>query len=159
MTTTIRLREVLEEDLPIFFDQQRDPDGVHMAAFTVKDPSDWSAYLVHWTRILDDPIVTMRTILLGEEVVGSILCFQQFGETEVSYWLGKDYWGRGLATQALAEFLKIVTTRPLVGRTAADNVASRRVMEKCGFQVIGVERGYANARSAEIDEYVLKLTG
>jgi RimJ/RimL family protein N-acetyltransferase len=40
---------------------------------------------------------------------------------------------------------------------AHDNVASRRVLEKCGFRAIATERGFAEARSGEIEEVVLRL--
>jgi RimJ/RimL family protein N-acetyltransferase len=86
-----------------------------------------------------------------------VLSIEQFGEREVSYWIGKEYWGRGIATKALTLFLEELKVRPLYARAAKDNVASLRVLAKCGFKVVGEDRGYANARGAEIEEYVLKL--
>jgi RimJ/RimL family protein N-acetyltransferase len=75
----------------------------------------------------------------------------------VSYWLGKEYWGKGIATEALGLFLGIIEERPLYARAAKDNAASIRVLEKCGFVISGCERGFANARGEEIDEVVLVL--
>ena len=75
----------------------------------------------------------------------------------MTYWIGRSYWGRGIATNALEALLTLDGSRPMHARVAADNVASRRVLEKCGFQVIGTDRGFAEARSAEIDELVLRL--
>lgn len=153
----VSLRAVRPTDLAIFFEQQQDPEANWMAAFTVKDPQDRAAYLARWTRIIDDPTITMRTIVTDGDVAGSIVCFEEDGERSVSYWIGREFWGRGVATQALAEFLDQVTVRPLFARVAKDNLASRRVLAKCGFVICGEDKGYANARRAEIEEFILRL--
>jgi RimJ/RimL family protein N-acetyltransferase len=57
------------------------------------------------------------------------------GQREVGYWVGRDFWGRGLATKALKIFLEIEETRPLYGVVAVHNIASQRVLEKCGFKI------------------------
>ena len=159
LTGDIRLRCVADEDLPIFFRQQLDPDANHMAAFTRKDPTDEAAFTAHWNRIRADDTVTIRTVLCGGQVAGSVASFvdPELGEPEVTYWIGKEYWGRGIATAALQQFLKVQTARPLYGRAAADNLASLRVLQKCGFAVVRSERGFANARGEEIEEVVLQL--
>ena len=154
---TVNLREVLPEDIPIFFQQQLDPEANFMAAFTAKDPTDRSAFDRHWEQILADDSTLNRTILFGDQVAGNIASFVHFGHQSVSYWIGKEYWGRGIATRALLLFLKEIETRPLFGRAARDNVASIRVLEKCGFTICGYDRGFANARQSEIDEVILKL--
>jgi RimJ/RimL family protein N-acetyltransferase len=159
MTGTILLRDVVEDDLPIFFTQQLDPDANNMAAFTARDPGDRQAFNAHWCRMLSDSTITVKTITLDEKVVGSVLSYEEGGRPEVSYWLGKEYWGKGLATQALTEFLTHLNqTRPIFARVATDNLGSRRVLEKCGFRVIGEAVSYANARGEEIEELLLELT-
>jgi RimJ/RimL family protein N-acetyltransferase len=92
-------------------------------------------------------------------VVGSVAKFldKEFGKPEVTYWIGKEYWGMGLATQALSRLLGDVKERPIYGRAAKDNVASIRVMEKCGFRILGSSRGFANARGKETEEAILEL--
>ena len=102
MTIDVRLRLVEDKDLPIFFEQQRDPEAVRMAAFTHKDPADRNAFNAHWTRIRGDPRITTRTILAGGRVVGNIAAFVDdvFGRQEVTYWIGKEFWGQGIATRA-----------------------------------------------------------
>lgn len=153
------LREVADDDLPLFFDNQRDPEAVRMAAFTSKDPDDRVAFDAHWTRIRARDDILIRTIVVNGRVVGSVLSYVMEGETEVSYWISRDYWGRGIATAALAEFLTIQTTRPIYARAAKDNTGSLRVLAKCGFRIIGEDRGFANGRGQEIEEYVLELAG
>jgi RimJ/RimL family protein N-acetyltransferase len=151
------LREVHDSDLPVFFRQINDPEAALMAAFTVRDPADWDAFDTHWKRIRASSDVVNRTVLADGDVVGSTAVYGEPGEREVTYWIDRAYWGRGIATRALRALLAEVPERPLYARAAADNAGSRRVLEKCGFRVTEHARGYANARGAEIDEVVLTL--
>jgi len=155
----LELRAVQAEDLDVFFEMQRDPLASRMAAFTAKDPSDREAFREHWDRILADDRVTMRTVLVDGRAVGDVGSFfdPELGRPEVTYWIEREHWGRGLATRALAALLRQVTTRPLYARAAADNAASIRVLEKCGFVPVGKGRGFANARGEETEEVVLRL--
>lgn len=155
----ILLRDVTNDDLVILFEQQQDPVANWNAAFTVKDPRDWAAFAAKWARILGDRTVTAQTIVCGGLVAGNIGSFiaPWSGQREVTYWVGREYWGRGVATAALREFVGRLAERPLQARAAADNLASIRVLEKCGFVRIGRDRGFAEARGEEIEEVVLEL--
>jgi RimJ/RimL family protein N-acetyltransferase len=155
--TEVLLREVSAADLPIFFEQQLDAEAIAMAAFTAADPSDRAAFDAHWARILADPTTLNRTIVCDGEVAGHVACFEQEGQREVTYWLGRRHWGRGLATRALAALLELAPERPLYARAVKDNLASLRVLEKCGFAIAGEDRGYANGRGAEVEEWILIL--
>lgn len=155
LTIDIQLRDVTETDLPIFFKQQQDPDANYMAAFTAKDPTDRDAFNSHSRKILADPTVTMKTILAKGQVVGSIAKYERDGKPEVTYWIGKEHWGKGIATKALTEFLTQVKIRPIYAGAAKDNLASLRVLEKCGFIITGYGKGFANARGKEIEEAIL----
>ena len=83
-----------------------------------------------------------------------MLCHSWDGDPELSYWLGKEFWGRGIATQALALFLDVVSVRPVYARVAKDNVGSIRVLEKNGFELKEQGKWYSNARGKEVDELV-----
>lgn len=159
VTGDVVLRDVTEEDLPVFFEHQRDRSANHMAAFTARDPEDRAAFLAHWARILGNTTVLNRTVLVDGKVVGYVASFEQDGHREVSYWLGREHWGRGLATRALSAFLKQVKVRPLHARVAKDNLGSLRVLRKCGFVITGEDKGFANARGTETEEFLLILTG
>jgi len=151
------LREVRDEDVPVLFEQWADPVAAHMAAFTAPDHMDRDAFERRWARLRADETIISRAIVVDGAVAGSIGSWGAADEREVTYWVGRSFWGRGIATCALDAFLTVDPTRPLHARVASDNVASRRVLEKCGFRVVSTDRGFAQARSAEIDEFVLRL--
>ena len=125
------LRDVVESDLSIFYEQQLDPESTRMAAFPPRE--EWTVFLAHWTKILGDANCCLRTIVWNERVAGNIGSWSQEDRRLVGYWIGREYWGRGIATAALAEFLGHDRSRPLHAFVAAHNVGSIRVLEKCGF--------------------------
>jgi len=154
----IKLRRTEVADLGIFFRFQLDKEAGYLAAFMPKDPTDKAAYLAKHTKFLSDPTINNQTILVDHVIVGSVAKFVMEGEAEITYWLDKKFWGQGIATTALKDFLTMETTRPIFARVAFDNVGSQKVLEKCGFVKIGTDKGYANARQAEIEEFIYKLT-
>ncbi|MEU0038404.1 MULTISPECIES: GNAT family N-acetyltransferase [unclassified Streptomyces] len=153
----VALRPVHDSDLPVFYRQLNDPESLRTAAFTPRDPADREAFDAHWKRVRASSDVLTRTVLADGDVVGSAAVYGEPGEREVTYWIDRAYWGRGIATAALRDLLAEVPERPLYARAAADNAGSRRVLEKCGFQVTARARGYAHARGEETDEVVLTL--
>ncbi len=157
MTSDVLLRDVTAGDLATLFEQQLDPEANYMAAFISRDPADRDAFMAHWARILGDETVIKQTILVGGQVAGSVVSFLHAGRREVGYWIGKDYWGRGIATRALTAFLRQVQARPLYAGVVKDNIASLRVLQKCGFTICGEDTGFAGARGMEVEEYSLVL--
>lgn len=153
----IILRPTEIVDLELFFTFQLDKEASYLAAFTPKDPTDKIAYIEKYTKLLNDPAINMRTIIVDNAIVGSIAKFEMEGDAEITYWIDKNFWGNGVATAALKEFLIIENTRPIFGRTAFDNLSSQRVLEKCRFVKVGTDKGFANARQAEIEEFIYKL--
>src|SRR5512138_829511 len=113
MANNVKLRDVTETDLPIFFEQQSDPEAAQMAGLPSRNKE---GFMAHWIRIMADDSIQIKTILFNGDVAGNIVCFVQLGHREVGYWLGKEYWGKGIATQALGDFLKCIGTRPLYAR-------------------------------------------
>lgn len=154
---SVTLRKTEPADLEQLFLFQLDREACYLAAFMAKDHADKEAYIAKHTPFLSDPAKTTRTILVNGIIAGSVSKFIMQGDAEITYWIDKKYWGQGIATIALTEFLKIETTRPIYGRTAFDNIGSQRVLEKCGFVKIGTDRGFANERQAEIEEYIFIL--
>jgi RimJ/RimL family protein N-acetyltransferase len=139
------------------FRAMSDPESVWMAAFTPDDPTDRKRFDAHMGKVMSAPDGTLRAITWKGDLVGSISSFVLDGQTEITYWIDRAVWGRGITTQALRLFLEVVRVRPLHARAASDNAGSLRVLEKAGFQVVGTERSYATARGAEIEETILSL--
>ena len=132
----MKLRDVTEADLPIFFEHQREPDANRMAVFP---PRERDAFMVHWrTKVLGNAANKKKAIIVGDDVVGNILSWEQDGKRFVGYWIGSAYWNRGIATTALWEFVTACEkTRPLYAFVAAHNTGSIRVLEKAGFRRVG----------------------
>lgn len=157
LANNVRLRDITEEDLVLFFEQQLDPTANHMAAFTAKDPQDRETYFSNWTKRLGDTSIHKQTILFQESVAGHLSSFEFLGLPTVGYWLGKEFWGKGIATRALSLFVKQLPTRPLYARVAKDNIGSTRVLQKCGFEIVGEDKGFSHFRDEEVEEYILVL--
>jgi RimJ/RimL family protein N-acetyltransferase len=152
-TGNVRLRDVTEDDLPILFDHQLDPDASRMAAFP---PRDREAFMTHWIKILGDDDLTKKTILCDGHVAGNVASWEQAGRREVGYWIGKEHWGKGIATRALSQFLGHERGRPLYAHVAKHNVASIRVLEKCGF-TISSEEAVSLVPGDKVEEFIFEL--
>jgi RimJ/RimL family protein N-acetyltransferase len=141
------LREVVESDLDAFFEHQRDPEANEMAIFPARDRAAFDA---HWRKILADDSLIKKTIVHEGGVAGNVGSWEQDGRRLVGYWVGREFWGKGLATRALAEFVDLVTDRPLHAWVATSNVGSIRVLEKCGFVQVG-------SRTTDVEELLFEL--
>ena len=157
MSDALVLRETTEDDLPVLFEYQLQPAARHMAAFTPADSQDRQAWLARWKKIVAGDATVSMTVLLDGQVVGMVGGFVQDGEHEVTYWIGEEHWGKGIATRGLSRFLDRYGERPVYARAVKDNAASIRVLEKCGFVACGEDRGFANARGEEVDEVIFRL--
>ena len=132
MKPKIQLRDVEAADLPLFFEHQRDPIAVAMVAFNSRDRA---AFDQHWAKLLADDSLLKKTVIVDGEVAGNIGSWTAEGKREVGYWIDRAFWGRGVATEALSAFLGMEPVRPLYAGVAKHNVASIRVLQKCGFQL------------------------
>ncbi|HVW98430.1 MAG TPA: GNAT family N-acetyltransferase [Mucilaginibacter sp.] len=157
LNTQISLRKTIKSDLDFLFQFQLDEHAIYLAAFTPKNPADKEAYIEKYSKHIADPTINTQTILVDGVIAGSIAKFEMRGDAEITYWLDKALWGKGIATTALKNFLDIERTRPIFGRVAFDNFGSQRVLEKCGFVKTGEDKGFANARQTEIKEFIYKL--
>ena len=101
-TGDVPLSDMVEGDPFVFFEHQRDPAANRMSGFLSRD---WGAFAAHWYEILHDDDVTKRTVLVDGRVAGNVVRFEQDGEREVGYWIGEEYWGKGVVTEALSQFL------------------------------------------------------
>jgi len=150
----VQLRDIERNDLPRLYEYQLDPEANRLAATT---PRSADAFDAHWVNALADSGVVAKAILLGNTVAGYVCSFKSDGLDLVGYWIGRDFWGQGVATRALELLLVQVRTRPLHARVAATNGASLRVLQKCGFTVTGYKQSPADDRYPECEEAILKL--
>lgn len=147
---TVRLRVVQDSDLDALFDHQDDPGAAEMAAFPSRTREQFDA---HWAKLRANDAVVTRTILADDTVAGNIGGWQDDGQWTVGYWIGRAYWGQGVATQGLQQFVDELPHRPVYAHVVAHNIGSIRVLEKCGF-----EQEVAQTPADGIEEltYVLK---
>ncbi len=130
MKPEVLLRDIEPDDLPIFFEHQRDPVAVAMVVFRSREKAEFNA---HWAKILADDTSLKKTIVADGQVAGHIASFMRDGDREIGYWIERTLWGRGIASAALAAFLCLEQRRPLYAGVAPHNIASIRVLQKCGF--------------------------
>lgn len=151
---SIQLRNVSADDIPTLFRNEIDSDANRMAAVV---PRDMEAFHAHWLKILSDPNVIAKAILVDGRLAGDIGCFKADDREMIGYRIAREYWGQGVATRALELLLQLITRRPLYARVATHNKASIRVLEKCGFTIVSYERLPATERFLECEEAVLIL--
>lgn len=150
---TVTLREVTQEDLPIFFEDQLDAEATRLAAFPSRERD---AFMAHWAKIMSkgtNASGVLNTILADDTVAGNIVYWEAAGEPNIGYWLGKTHWGKGIASAALAQFLTKIEARPVYAHVAKHNFASIRVLQKCGFQLVREVK----FEDDDVEELVLEL--
>jgi RimJ/RimL family protein N-acetyltransferase len=134
MSVQVFLRDVQASDLALLFEQQLDPEATRMAAFP---PRAHDEFMAHWAKCMAETTTALKTIVFQGEVAGNIVGWEQDGVHKVGYWLGRAYWGQGIASAALRQFLVELKARPLFAHVAKQNTASIRVLQKCGFTICG----------------------
>ena len=149
------LRDVVDDDLEVFFEQQLDPEAVEMAAFPAREREP---FFEHWQRVRAGDTNVVKTIVSDGEVVGNVVSWVHEDRRLVGYWLGREFWGRGLATRALAEFVAELSERPLYAEVSTANIGSIRVLEKCGFVQVGSQVEQTE-EFGEIELLVMELVG
>jgi RimJ/RimL family protein N-acetyltransferase len=154
VTPAVRLRRVEDGDIEVFFDHQADPKAVEMAAFPARGKDQFTA---HWAKLRADDTLVVRTIVADGMVAGNIGSWQDDGQQLLGYWVGREWWGRGVATQALALLVDEVSIRPLYAHVAAHNVGSIRVLDKCGFRRDRAQEAQAAASDDGIEELIFAL--
>ena len=157
MAVDLELRDVVEDDIPTLFEHHRDPTAAQMAAFGTRDP-DAAEFAARWKKGLTDATSVRKAIVVDGHLVGFVATYVRDDKPQVTYWIARSHWGRGIASTALSRLLQLVTVRPIFASAARDNQGSLRVLQKCGFVIRGAEKAFATARDAEVEEVFLELT-
>ena len=150
----VGLRAVEDADLDVFFEHQRDTEASGMAAVDARDKDQFAA---HWVRVRANETAVLRTIVAGGAVAGNVVSWVQDGQRLLGYWVGREYWGRGIATAALAQFVRQLPTRPLWAHVATHNAGSIRVLEKAGFRRDREQEAAMPGPEDGIEEFVFRL--
>ena len=153
----IELRELGDDDLDAVFEMMRDADAVAMAAFTATDPADRKAFDAWMARNRASETSTLFVVTERGGFAGIAGSFWVEADREVTYWIARHAWGRGVATEALHLLISREPVRPLYARVAAHNAASIAVLRRCGFAEVSRNRGYAPGVGREIEEIVFTL--
>ena len=150
----VSLRAIEDADLDVFFDHEADPEAAEMAAFPSRDRDRFDA---HWAKIRFDDTKISRSIVVDGLVAGRINSWLDEGQRMVGYWIGREHWGRGVATRALTLLLDDVKDRPVYAYVAAHNAGSIRVLQKCGFQRDHAQEARTPKPEDEIEEFIFVL--
>ena len=156
---TIEVRDAKPRDVSAFYTMHADPEANRRGAFVPRKKAD---FFKHWTKVLENRLILKKAVLHEGKVAGYVVSFFRTGtgkpkRREIGYWIAREYWGKGLASEGLRLLLKYHHTRPLFARVAKMNPASLRVAEKCGFKIIK-ETSYRNEAGKDVEEFILKLS-
>jgi RimJ/RimL family protein N-acetyltransferase len=131
------LRDLVEADLEVLYEQQREEEAVRRAQFPARDREP---FMTHWrTKVLADPANAVQIVVAGSEVAGSFMAWWRDDRRFIGYWLGQRFWGRGVGTAALRQFLQREQIRPLYADPFIGNTASVKLLERCGFHRVGTD--------------------
>lgn len=121
--------------------------------YTRRDAESWISEGAHAGGAIT------KVILLDGQFVGSVGIAPQSGwrshGAEIGYWVGEPYWGQGIATVALRLMTEQAVTlhacKKLTAPILSPNQASRRVAEKCGYQLEGILKAEVSKEGAFYD--------
>ena len=126
--------------------------------YTYADASWW----IEFCKETNQPATTFA-IDIDEKVIGAVGIIigndVQRVTSEIGYWLGENYWGKGVATEALKQMTDYAFQNfpDLVRLWAAVfeyNKPSMRVLEKAGYEFEGIRKKATIKNGVVIDEYV-----
>jgi RimJ/RimL family protein N-acetyltransferase len=153
----IELRELDDDDLDAVFEMMRDPEAVAMAAFTADDRDDRGVFDAWIARQRRNPEVLLQVVTENGGFAGTVAAFTVDGDREVSFWIARHAWGRGVATRALRLLISREPVRPLFARAAAHNARAIAVLEKAGFTEVSRNVAFAPGLGREAEEIVFTL--
>ena len=153
----IELRELDDDDLDAIYEMMRDRTAVEMAAFTAADPDDRRVFDEWIARQRAAPEVATYVVTENGGFAGTAALFSADGDREVTYWIARHAWGRGVATEALRILVSREPERPLFARVAAHNAGSIAVLTKVGFTEVSRDIEFAPGVGRDVEEIVMVL--
>lgn len=153
----IELRDLDDDDLDAIFEMMRDAEAIAMAAFTADDPNDRAAFDAWIARERSSDDVLYQVVTENGGFAGTAAAFTVSGDRELSLWIARHAWGRGVATAALRLLVSREPVRPLFARVAAHNAAAVSALRSSGFAEISRSTAFAPGLGREADEVVYTL--
>lgn len=153
----IELRDIADDDLDAVFEMMRDPEGIARAAFTAKDPDDRSSFDAWMARNRANPSARVQVVTEDGGFAGTAGTFSVDGDREITYWIARHAWGRGVATAVIELLIALEPERPLYARAAALNTASVAALRRAGFAEISRNDAYAPGVGRNVEEIVFAL--
>ena len=153
----IELRDVDDDDVDAIFEMMRDRDAVSMAAFTSEDPDDRTTFDSWVARERADARVSYFVVTENGGFAGTAAVFTVDRDREVSVWLARHAWGRGVATAALLLLVSHEAERPLYARAAAHNARAIAILAKSGFTEVSRNPVFAPGVGEPSEEIVFAL--
>ncbi len=153
----ICLRPITEADLQTLAQFLCDEDAIFMAG-AGSGSTDVSTHIQHFKKLMEDESISMAVIISGASVVGYIAAFMRGDEREITYWIGREYWGQGIASKAVKLFLPSLQEKyvgeQIFARVVKGNKASEHVLLKAGFKATQTDKFYSDIRSTEVTETI-----
>ncbi|MCL1066055.1 GNAT family N-acetyltransferase [Shewanella olleyana] len=152
---SLSLLPITDADLQVLFEFQNDPLANEMADFPARDET---AFFEHWrNNILANADVVAQGIWVDDTLVGSICLWSMMSEDDthsdwfIGYWIGRDYWGQGYASQGVNLFVNQQSQRPILAHVVERNKGSIRILEKAGFEHCGVSAESENSANSLLE--------
>lgn len=149
------LREVTKDDAQVYFDALTDFETIQFTSYDVKDVGEIEEWFKDYKEQFNE---TKRISWVIEDTetkkpIGEVSFFDvqvNHEKGEIGYFLSREYWGQQIMSEILREVLKYLFAELQVNRVQSvvmeENLGSRRVLEKNGFEEEGVLRGYKSCR-------------
>ena len=101
-------------------------------------------------------------IFLDNKLIGGVsLTLDGDNYYDLGYWIGKDYWGKGYATESSKKLLEYALEKlnspKIKSGYFVDNLSSGNVLKKLGFKEVGIEKRYSDSNKKEMDLMLVVL--
>lgn len=153
----IDLRDFDDDDHDAVFAMMRDREALELVAFTADHPDDPDEFDAWLHRRRAHPDVTLFTVTEDGGYAGTAALFRTEADREVTIWLARHAWGRGIGTATLEILVSREPERPLYARAAAHNAAAVAILRRVGFAEVSRAVSFAPGLGRDAEQVVFAL--